>query len=122
MTRSVKEVSIKCCGRNAQGGPVLKEPILVTIRLRYNSDFASSMVTSEPKNCPHNTGGHGQRCRASHPLGLDKVGDGVLCPFAFDWPYAEEFPGWKPPHRIEGGNGRDGGNVSQRPDQRPRRR
>lgn len=36
--------------------------------------------------CPYNTGGHGQRCKASHPE-VDKVGDGVLCPYALDIPY-----------------------------------
>lgn len=40
------------------------------------------MISSIVK-CKYNTGGHGQRCKASHP-DTDKVGEGIICPYSFD--------------------------------------
>jgi hypothetical protein len=78
---------IKCVGRNFQGREALKDPIdvEVTISKIPDSDTIESLV-----KCPYNTGGHGQRCKASHP-DVDKVGEGVGCPYSFDIPYALEI-------------------------------
>ena len=71
---------ILCKGRNAEGNEVLAEPIVVdvTITKGKKSNGISSWV-----RCPYNTGGHGQRCKASHP-NVDKVGDGVCCPYTLE--------------------------------------
>jgi hypothetical protein len=78
---------IKCGGRNKKGSEVLTEPIEVSIKVYKspNSNDLSSII-----DCPYNTGGHGQRCKASHPKGVDKIGEGVICPYSFDIPYALE--------------------------------
>lgn len=77
---------IQCKGRDSLGREILKEPLDVTVKI-YNlpgSDTISSNV-----KCLYNTGGHGQRCKASHPE-VDKAGEGVGCPYSFDIPYALE--------------------------------
>ena len=74
---------IQCRGRDEQGKEVLKEPIDVKVKI-YKSP-GISMICSDVSSCQYNTGGHGQRCKASHP-DKDKVGDGVNCPYAVDLP------------------------------------
>jgi len=76
---------IQCRGRDALGQEVLLEPVLVLVLVHQHHGDESSIHLNV--TCPHNTGGHGQRCKASHP-GVDKIGTGVLCPFAVDIPYA----------------------------------
>jgi len=83
-----KTVQIQCSGRGPTGETVLPEPIAVQVSLTQHEP--RGMVSVGPQECPHNTGGHGQRCLAPHP-GQDEVG---VCPFSFDYPYAREFPGW----------------------------
>ena len=94
---SQKLVQIQCCGRGPTGETVLQQPVGVTVRL--SSPGPGPMISVGPTDCPYNTGGHGQRCKASHPE-KDKVGAGVLCPFSFDYPYAQEFPGWTMPTEL----------------------
>lgn len=78
---------IKCCGRDRFRQEVLSKDRAIDVLVRVyqhhgiNTSF-SSMVT-----CPHIAGSHSHRCTASHP-GEDKVGNGVICPFAFDLPHA----------------------------------
>ena len=78
--------SIECKGRNEKGQEVLSSPVEVNVKIlkTAHSNDLSSLV-----ECPYNTGSHGQRCKASHPY-VDKVGDGVPCPYSFDIPYAFE--------------------------------
>ena len=78
---------IECSGRDSTGSFVLKEPVNVTVEIYKipGSDIISSNV-----DCPYNTGGHGERCKASHP-DVDKVGEGIRCPYSFDLPYALGF-------------------------------
>ena len=78
--------SIVCKGRNDVGDEDLDYPINaeVEIHKRPGSNIISSNV-----ECPYNIGGHGQRCKASHP-DIYKVGEGVGCPYSFDIPYALE--------------------------------
>ena len=78
---------IKCRGRNAFHQKVLKTPVKVTIRISSDEKNISFQVI-----CPHNTGSHGQQCKASHPE-VDKIGDGIGCPYAVDLPYAFDAPG-----------------------------
>ena len=78
---------IVCRGRDAAGNNPLREGIEVEVRV-YQSLGSSSISSSV--TCPHLTGSHGHRCKASHPPGVDKEGEGVLCPYAFDIPYALE--------------------------------
>lgn len=63
---------------------MLLEAVRVEIKIykRPGSSDLSSLV-----DCPYNTGGHGQRCKASHPHS-DKFEEGVHCPYSFDLPYA----------------------------------
>lgn len=90
-------VKVACRGRTLVGEPVLDKPVEVSVRLYRSPD--TSECCCDVSGCPHNTGGHGQRCKASHPW-TDKVGDGVLCPFAFDYPYALKSIGWKMPEEL----------------------
>lgn len=92
-------VVVQCRGYDDRGRPALEIPVSATIDIHRSPGCDSIGVG--PKACPHNTGGHGQRCKASHPPGVDKVGEGVLCPFAFDWPYVTEYDRrWAPPIEI----------------------
>lgn len=72
---------IVCKGRDASGQEVLQEPVAVDFLVRV---LENRMTVAMSVNCPHNTGGHGQRCKASHPS-VDKVGEeGISCPYAID--------------------------------------
>ena len=77
---------IQCKGRNSGGSEVLEKPVEVKVKIHKSpgSNDISSIV-----ECPYNTGGHGQRCDASHPK-VDKINEGVGCPYSFDIPYALE--------------------------------
>ena len=77
---------IKCKGRDYQGKEVLDEAVDVKVDIaqRPGTNMISSLI-----ECQYNTGAHGQRCKASHPE-VDKVGEGVGCPYSFDIPYALE--------------------------------
>ena len=79
---------IRCKGRDENGNDVLEKAVNVVILVRKSP---SSDTISTEVRCPYNTGGHGQRCKASHPRS-DKVGDGVGCPYSLDIPYALENP------------------------------
>jgi hypothetical protein len=63
-----------CRGTTADGKPCFKKPIVVKL---YASFFHCGWDVSV-QDCPYLTGGHGQRCTASHP-GHEKPGDGVAC-------------------------------------------
>lgn len=76
---------ILCYGRDFTGNNVLSLPVRAKVKVSQPYGNETDILLSV--QCEFNTGGHGQRCKASHP-GLDKVGDGVLCPYAIDIPYA----------------------------------
>ena len=77
---------IECKGRNELGDEVLDTPVNVKINIHKRP--GSNTISSDVE-CPYNAGGHGQRCKASHPETY-KVGEGVRCPYSFDIPYAFE--------------------------------
>ena len=91
-------VKLECLGRGHDGETVLSEPIDVLILV--NRSPGSETVCVSPHLCRYNTGGHGQRCKAAHPF-EDKVGEDIMCPFSFDYPYAMEFPGWGVPPELK---------------------
>lgn len=74
---------IECRGRNEIGDKVLANP--VDVKVKISKGTGSNMLSSYVY-CPYNTGGRGQRCKASHP-DVDKVGEGIVCPYCFDVPY-----------------------------------
>lgn len=78
--------SIQCKGRDKLGKEILGEPVDVKIKI---SNYRGSNIISSIVSCLYNTGGHGQRCKASHP-NADKVSEGIICPYSFDIPYALE--------------------------------
>lgn len=82
-----KVFPIKCRGRNALGEEVLPKPVSAKVKVYQSPGDEKNISLSV--DCVHNTGGHGQRCKASHP-GKDKVGEGVGCPYSADIPYALE--------------------------------
>lgn len=95
---SQKIVCIQCRGRGPSGEVVLDKPVSVNVSL--SQPEPERMISVGPMDCPYNTGGHGQRCKASHP-DQDKVGEGVICPFSFDYPYVLEFkPDWTAPAEL----------------------
>ena len=79
---------VPCAGRNVFGDKVLNELINVEVEIRQK--IGSNMISSIIKKCPYNTGAHGQLCKASHP-DIDRIGEGVRCPYSFDVPYAFEI-------------------------------
>ena len=95
---TTKTVCVKCHGRGDRGQDVLPEPIDVTVQLSMPS--ASGPISVAPTDCPYNTGGHGQRCKASHPH-QDKVGQGIACTFSFDFPDVAADPTWHTPEELE---------------------
>jgi hypothetical protein len=74
--------SVECRGRDIIGSEVLIEPEEVDVRISQSPDCNT---ISSSVRCQYNTGGHGERCKASHP-GVDKVDEGVRCPYSFDVP------------------------------------
>ena len=70
--------NVSCSGRDAEGQEILVTPVSARVKVRLLEDGKTIDVGVE---CPHNTGGHGERCKASHP-GQDKVGEGIRCPYA----------------------------------------
>lgn len=76
---------IQCLGRNWLGRTVLSEPVAVKVHVIQSCGDEENISLNV--ECLYNTGGHGQRCKASHPE-LDKVGDGAGCPYSIDIPYA----------------------------------
>lgn len=76
---------VQCRGRDASGKEVLVEAVAVKVKAsQHHGDEKNISLDVE---CPHNTGGHGQRCFASHPH-TDKIRKGVGCPYSIDIPYA----------------------------------
>lgn len=73
---------IRCRGRNKEGSVVLKIPEKVKVLVSSLGDDAIQCSV----DCRFNTGGHGQRCKASHP-DINKVGDGVGCPYRLLIPF-----------------------------------
>ena len=78
---------IECKGRNRFGAEVLDNPMNVEIEIHKSA--GSNMISSNVNKCAYNTGRHGQRCKASHPA-IDKIAEGVRCPYSFDIPHAFE--------------------------------
>ncbi len=78
---------IECYGRDEKGNEVLEEPVEIELEICQGAGTIKGI--SGDVKCEYNTGGHHQRCKASHP-DVDKVGDGVTCPFSFDLPYASD--------------------------------
>jgi hypothetical protein len=91
-------IPIECHGIGKDGQEILAKPVKLNIVIRKNPD--GNEISVNPKKCRHNTGGHGQRCKASHPY-IDKGGEDFFCPYAFDYPYAKESEGWKMPEKIK---------------------
>lgn len=83
MPREKITFTVPCHGRDSNGNPVLNEPVEVDVNVSQSSKWVISLDVK----CPYNTGGHKQRCKASHPE-VDKVGEGVSCVYSVDIPYA----------------------------------
>jgi hypothetical protein len=88
MTVEIKEhdmsrFSLKCYGRKLDGSTALSVPVSLTVKVSPSGPYGLSLNV----DCRYNTGSHGQRCKASHP-DVEKSGDGVVCPYAADLPYA----------------------------------
>lgn len=79
---------IECRGRDRNGREVLKKPVRVEVVVSQNPGDRKNIHMSV-QGCPHLTGGHGQRCKASHPK-RDKAEEDVFCSYSADIPYALE--------------------------------
>ena len=87
MTKYLEQIfPVRCKGRDSQGREVLDAAVDVRVNVHQSPDSDAILSIVE---CPYNTGGHGQRCKASHPK-VDKVGEGAGCPYSFCIPYALE--------------------------------
>lgn len=84
---------VECNGRDRKGGGVLTTPVQVRVTVSRSS---GTNVLESQVECPYNAGGHGQRCKASHPE-QDKVGEGIACAYAFTIPHVidENYYGGK---------------------------
>jgi len=83
MARKEVTFTIPCYGRDFDGNPVLREPVMADVIVSQSTEHSISLNVK----CVYNTGGHGQRCKASHPE-VDKISEGVNCPYSADVPYA----------------------------------
>ena len=75
----------ECNGRDKHGKEVLENAVKVRVivyRRAGNKDSISTLV----EDCPYNTGGHGQRCKASHPEKYKVEGLEALCPYVTNIP------------------------------------
>ena len=80
-----KVFPVQCRGRGVSGKEVLAEPVAVKVKVsQARGDERNISLSVE---CPYNTGGHGQRCKASHPE-TDKINEDVACAYSIDIPYA----------------------------------
>jgi hypothetical protein len=77
---------VECKGRDEYGNEVLESPLDVKVEIHTRP--GSNTISSSVDDCPHNVGGHGQRCKASHPDVYKIEGHGVICHYSFDIPYA----------------------------------
>jgi hypothetical protein len=91
-----KSVTVLCRGCGADDSFALSTPVEVLVKL----EKYGALIMSAPDNCPHNAGKLGQRCKASHP-DQEKVGDGVLCRFSFDYPDACQSAHWQVPPEVK---------------------
>ena len=90
-----RKVTAPCHGRAAGGADALQNPVMVEATLYQSPGVTDSFGCYV--QCPYNTGGHGERCKASHPE-QDKVVPGVSCLHSFFYPQVlEAIPSWVPP-------------------------
>lgn len=75
-------LGVKCHGRGITREEVLTEDVSVAVWVRVYEDGKSIGISVD---CPHNTGSHGQKCKASGKRG-------VLCPYAVDLPHVVDTP------------------------------
>ena len=75
-----QDYHMECLGMDEWGFAVLEKPVeaVVSITRRAGGNTLSAIV-----ECEYNTGGHGERCKASHP-DVDKTDKDVYCPYGLD--------------------------------------
>ena len=81
------DVRVQCLGVDANNNSPLEQVAHAVVYIGKppgKHTFAVSV-----KSCPYNTGNNGQYCKASHS-DVDKIGEGVNCPYKFDLPYVDE--------------------------------
>lgn len=78
-----QEFPVQCFGRDSSGKKVLDKPVNVTVRI-HQSPGDETNISMMPMDCPHNAGGHGQRCEAA------SKGTPAFCVYSADIPYALE--------------------------------
>ncbi len=92
------KIKIDCCGNGPKGMGILDEPMSVEILATQDP---SGDIVVRPVNCPFNTGGHGQRCKASHQnRDKDDSGD-IHCPYSFDFSLAKKNVDWRCPEEVK---------------------
>jgi hypothetical protein len=90
-TAVVAVALVVCYGRGEYGEAVLEEPVEVSVTLAKRP--GGSAVSCDT-DCPHASGGHGQRCRAA-------VHRDAPCPYSFDYPHVLRVSAeWQPPEAI----------------------
>lgn len=65
-----------CKGRDIDGREVLTDAVPVTLTFEQ-----CNLTTVVDVKCQYTTGGHGQRCSASHPGQHDLNGEKAYCPY-----------------------------------------
>jgi len=81
---------MRCFGRNSEGKNALPNPVSFDlVIIRRVEDPQSIYISAE--NCPYITGSDKQRCKASYPSGVDKIGLGIICPCTISVPGGVEY-------------------------------
>jgi len=80
---------IDCRGRDIDGREVLDRPVRVSVEISQGAGNFT-LIESTVGGCPHNTGGHGERCAARYKNGKTGRDRPVSCAWAFDLPYASD--------------------------------
>lgn len=83
-------VPFMCSGRNHLRETVLTTPVSAKVAINLRND--ESLTISFNVDCPFNTGGHSQRCKAAHP-DQDKFGVEIFCPYTLDIPHVVDNKG-----------------------------
>jgi len=83
-------IPMTCFGRNSEGKNALSTAVNFNLVITRPPED-SQCVSISAESCPHNTGSGKQRCKASYAPGIDKIGEGIICPYTLDIPYGVDI-------------------------------
>lgn len=90
MTIETHTIPMTCFGRNSEGKNALSVAVGFDLIITQPEGDCQSISVSAEK-CPCITGSDKQRCRASYPDGVDKIGAGIICPYTLNIPGGVDY-------------------------------